>query len=173
MEGRPNTVAQALRRIKRLKGQHSLLTQRARESVHWTGESKPVFDFTEVVKEREEVTRELIELKAAIAHANATTKVEFEGQSRTIQELVFLMAEFKDEVTFYANLPIRKEKEEVEEAKDWDYDPTSEKRVRVVEKIYHHSVLSERERVEKVDKVRRQIDALNDLLESSNHTTRL
>jgi hypothetical protein len=167
------TVAQALRRIKRLKGQHSTLTQRAHQSTYWVNNEKTTFEFAKVVEEREQVTKELIELKAAIARANANTEVEFEDKTWTIQELVFLMAELKDEVTFYANLSLRQEKESVEEVKDWVFDEESDKGKLVVKEIQHHSVLSERERVDKLDKLRQRIDELNDLLESSNHTTRL
>lgn len=123
--------------------------------------------------EREKVTDELIRLKAAVARANATTMAEFESQTRSVQKLVFLMAELKDQVAFYTALPILQERETVEKTKQWGYDETLEKRILEVEEIHHHSALSERERVQKVDELRRRIDTLNDLLESLNHTTRL
>lgn len=176
-----STIAQGLRRIKRLKGEHAVFTQRAQQSTQWVDDKKPTFEFNQMVENREKTTEELIRLKAAIARANAITTVEFEDKTWTIQELVFLMAELKDQVTFYNGLHLRQEREDVEKVQRWEYNDGEEyfsvdakdKRKLVKEEIVHHSALSERERVEKVDELRRCIDALNDLLESRNHTTKL
>lgn len=167
------TVARALRRIKHLKGQSSTLAGRAQQSTVWVDEDKPTFDFAEVVKERETVREELVKLKAAVARANTTTKVEFEGQARTIQELVFLMAELKAEVGFYVHLEVHKDREDVREVRNLEWDEATGERKMVKRAEHHYSALTELERVKKVDGLRERIAKLNDLLEENNHIVRL
>lgn len=164
------SLSQALRRVSALKGLVATLTERCSANVLWEGDSQPVFDFVEVLAQREAAVLELIELKAAIARVNATTTADFEGRSWTLQELVFYQAELKGLLAFYSALRVCKHQGEVVRRGGYAYDEDGERRLQRDE-ITQHSAITERVRVEKVDELRRQIGELNGLLETRNTTT--
>lgn len=68
-----NTIAQALRRIKEVKGRIATLNARLHQSINWVGEEKPLFDFAELESERQALVDELVELKTALLATNSRT----------------------------------------------------------------------------------------------------
>lgn len=166
------TIAQALRRIKRLKGEYAQASERARKSVLWTAGNEPAYSFETLMTERQRISQELVELKAAIARANSVTTVECEGREFTLQALVFYQAELKGELEFLNGLDLRNKAEVSETRKDWAYDNDG-RRALVTDKVTICCALPESKRAKSVDDLRRKVDAINDLLESRNHITQL
>ena len=163
------TLSQALRRVAELKGEIKEHTSRASGNVCFVQEQEPVFRFEEEIMLRAQALEEMIRLEAAIAEANAVTKIEFEGRKMAIAEAVRRLQEFKGEIAFYASLQIREGKTSHREP---EFDEHERRVMRTVETVYV-SLLSERSRVAKVAELRKRFSALNGLVESANHRTEL
>lgn len=167
------TVSKALRTVKTLKGLLSTLTSRASASFSWEegkGKKAPNFNFAETVDERTKVANKLSQLKAAIAKSNCLSKVRADGFEVTVQEAIFKMAELKSEKDFFENLRVvdseSSEFRTVVVSKGKAKGQLGQKEFKRVFK----SALTEKERLAKVDALQKRIDALNDVLETNNHT---
>ncbi len=162
------TIAQALRRIKKLKGRMAELTARAAGSVSHLVDKKPAFDFQATRQEIGTVREELIKLEAAVTRANATAKVEYDGRAMTISEAVRRLQEIKAEIAWLAQLSLR---EGTEVRQDVDYDAlTGRNVVRKIETTFV-TALAETQRVAEIDALRDRFERLNDAVESANHRT--
>lgn len=162
------TIAQSLRRIKKCKGRIAELKTRAMQSVSFTDDKKPTFDFKATREELAAAKEELIGLESAVAVANATTSVAFEGKELTLAQAIRRLQELKDEMSWLPQLCIR---EGVERTSDVEWDPEKDRQVRVTREVRWQTSLTELERVAEIDKLRDMFERLNDLVETANHRT--
>jgi hypothetical protein len=177
-----NTVAQALRRIKQLKGKIALLSIRVRESVSWvesdteaelsTGirTGQPPYDFAAVRTELATAVHELLDLKTRLAIANANTEVDVVGVRMPIQRVVFVLAELKTEKQLVESLAVGK---------------TGTYKIRVSDGLAAYGrepeyatltykvAISEVERDTYVAALGEKITHLNSIIEDANHRTEL
>lgn len=175
-----NTVSQALRRIKELKGQINTVTTRMQKCFAWaeTGGpidgglgidvGKPTYDFHEVETERGRLIDELISLKARLAIANANNSITFEGVAMPVQEAVFLLAEFKADLTLMQGFSGREGVYRLALGNRFNSaDP-----VAYVNMTYKVAI-TEKNRDKLVTKLAEKITALNAVIEDANHRTEL
>lgn len=170
MDSQTMTISQALRRVKRLKGRYSELSQRATGSVSYEQGKKPVFDFAATRGEMAKVREELVVLEAAIAVGNAEAIVEYAGKHMTLAEAIRRLQEFKTELAWLARLELRSG---TEVGREIDYDESIGRNVpRRIETTYI-SDLSEIDRANEVERLREQFEELNDLVESANRQSKV
>ncbi len=163
------TISQALRRVKKLKGRMGEHTARATGAVSYDVKAKPVFDFAAECGNVARVREELVTLEAAIAVANATNKVSFEGRELTIAEAIRRLQETKAEIAFLQGLRIQEGTVQGPVEHDWD-SATGQRTLRRPEVTYHTD-LKETDRVARIDVLRERFDRLNDTVETANHRT--
>jgi len=162
------TIAQALRRTKKTRGNISELKTRASEAVSHEAGKKPTFDFEPTCEALANAKEELIKLESSIACANASTTITYEGKSMTLAEAIRRLQELKDQMSWLTSLHIR---EGVERSSDLVWNDETGRQSRVTTEVTYITKLSERDRVEKIESLRDQFEALNDLVEQANHRT--
>lgn len=162
------TVSQALRRVKKLKGRMGELQSRAASVVSYVEGAKPEFDFDTLRGDVAQVRAELVGLKAAVDVANATAKVQVDGESMTVAAAILRLQETKAELAWLPTLHLRAGVERC--AGEVDYDDAG-RPVRRVREVTYVSALSESKRVAELDKLRDLFERLNDAVERSNHVT--
>jgi len=160
------TIAQALRRVKKLKGLISEHTERAKRSVSYVNTEVPAFRFIDEVKALVTSTQEMVELEAKVAAANATVTV-MEGEKEiTLMEAVRTLQELKGLISFYKGLHL---KSGLEKTRTSDWDDDLGKTVTRVEESVYVSDLSEQERDQIVKAMQDRFETLNNNVEDVNH----
>src|SRR5271170_7991183 len=95
------TIAQALRRIKKLKGQLSEQSTRAQQGVSYVQGKAPAFRFQEACQIRDVVRQEMLDLESRVAVANAKkTVVDDFGNKVLLARTVRELQEIKGEIAF-------------------------------------------------------------------------
>lgn len=169
-----NTISQALRRIKELKGQIRKIDDRLQDCVCWIEPNKPVYDFAKLMEERRTYVNELVVLKERLAKTNATTLLKVDGANFgfpaigdteiPIQLAVFTMSELKATKDLFAQLTITTSEQREITGYDVNGRPTYEVRK-------HVAALSVLDRDAAVAKLEKDILVLNELIEDVNHRT--
>lgn len=160
------TIAQALRRIKKLKGQIAEHTQRATQSVSYEKDKVPAFRFLEEMSARANATKELLDLQSRVAVANAKATVQDGTETITHAEAVRRLQEIKGEIAFLKTLHIRNE---VVKNRQQEWDDTEMKNiVRVTEEIWV-SDLTEKDRDVQIKILQDRFEVLNNAVEDHNH----
>lgn len=162
------TVAQALRRIKELKGKIAQVTARMQQSVCWTEPGvKPIYDYNALYSEREKLVTELVDLKAALVKTNSHTEITYGTAIITVQQAIFALAEIKATREFLRTLSI---KEGEGRGATGEYDEHGHPKYIVVKML---SALGLKARDELIEKLEKQITELHELIETENHRTTL
>jgi hypothetical protein len=94
------TIAQALRRIKKLKGQIAEHTQRAQASVSYEKDKVPAFSFGEEMLLMKAAQLELVDLQSRVAVANAKATILDGEDVITHAEAIRRLQEIKGEIAF-------------------------------------------------------------------------
>lgn len=160
------TIAQALRRVRKLKGFICEHRARAVAGVSYLDSKVPAFRFDTEIADMNRAVEEMIDLESRIAVANATATVEDETRPLTLAAAIRTLQEIKGAATFYQSLNLRSGTEKTRES-DWD-DNESKSIVRTVELVYV-SDLSEQARDAKVKELQNRFEQLNNLVEDANH----
>ena len=160
------TIAQALRRVKKLKGQIAEHTVRAQQSVSYEKDKVPAFRFNEEVLAKKGAQNEMVDLQARIAIANAKATVMFDGETYSHSEAIRILQELKGEIAFLHSLNLRNETVKSRE-QDWD-DVKNAYVSRTTETVFV-SDLSERERDTQVKTLQNAFEQLNNAIEDHNH----
>lgn len=163
------TIASALRRIKRLKGDMDALAQRAASAVSHLKDAAPAFPFKETRSLLNATRAELIQLRAAVARANATTTVEWSGKPIALAEAIGQLQEIKAEISWLRGLTIR---EGTTRSSEWDYDDMG-RRSRRVEEVTYVTNLTEVARAKELQGLADRFEQLNARVEAANHSTTL
>lgn len=157
------TISQALRKIKKLKGQLSEYKTRCHTSVSWS--KKPAFDFNESLKLFKETQEELIKLEASLAITNASTNVDFAGRKITLSEATRRLQELKGLISWFDTLPVRDHRETTEQERMFVEDKY------VTSNVEYICELPRQQQAEAVEKMQAEFDELNDSVETINHRT--
>lgn len=160
------TIAQALRRVKKLKGLIAEHKANAVAGVSYISDKIPAFRYLEEEAEMNKAIAELIDLESKIAIANATATVTEEGVSIALAKAIRMLQEIKGQISFYHSLPIRTGVEKTR-VNEWD-DCESKMIWRNVETTYI-SDLSEKDRSNVVKALQDRFEVLNNLVEDANH----
>lgn len=162
------TIAQAIRRVNKLKGLISEHQDRALIAISYQSDAIPAFNFADSVKAAEDCTAELLALQTRIAFANSTTFLEFEGEKLPLSFAVRILQELKGRISFYNKLVLRSGVVK-NRVSDWDDDLG--KSISRVEEITWISDLTEVARDSLVKKLQDRFESLNNLVEDTNHQT--
>lgn len=160
------TIAQALRRIKKLKGELGQLKEQAKDGVSYQVNSEPAFEFSKVMEKITVVRNELLDLESRVAVANAITNLDYEGRSMSLALAVRTAQELKGTISFINELPVRNHEKTTETSRDYNDD------MKLVNKtIEYRCALPKAKQVETVKALQEQFDRLNDAVETMNHRT--
>lgn len=164
------SIAAALRRSKRIKGQIAENTKRAVAASVVTEGKEPAFSFHDSVSERKRLVSELLKLEVAVAAANAFGALP---NGMPVLMAVRQLAELKAEIAFYQSLQVRAVTRDVEVEEYTDYDMGIEKHVRRKKEVVFISAINQAQRAGTVDSLMLQFETLNSELESFNHRTQV
>lgn len=174
------TLGQALRRIKVLKGRVATLESRLSEALVYDKAKEPAFSFSDVSKELDTTKSELVALKCKLANANAITKVQIVDQEVSLAEIVIIISELKGDIARhkrYATQGLRTSPLSVDEHEREEYEDILDARggyggQRHVKKVTRTEVVCNvtvAANAEFITKLEDKLAVLNNVLETSNH----
>lgn len=162
------TIAQALRRIKKLKGQIAEQSTRAQQSVSYVQGKVPAFRFHEAMLALGGARDEMLDLESRVAVANAKkTVLDVNGNKLTLSRAVRVLQEMKGQIAFLRGLTLRAETVR-EREQTWDEDAM--KHINRVTEVTYVSDLSEQTRDLSVKALQDSFEVLNNTVEEANHT---
>jgi hypothetical protein len=162
------TIAQALRRIKKLKGQIAEHTSHAQQSVSYVKEKTPAFRFTSQLAALTAAREEMLDLEARVAVANAKKLVTDNSDKKVVLALAIRqLQELKGQIAFYRGLNLRSETVR-EKEQNWDDDQM--KHITRVNEVVYVSDLTESDRAAYIRELQDQFETLNNAVEEANHT---
>lgn len=161
------SIAQALRRIKKLKGLIAESQQRAVAGVSYDVEKVPAFGYQDSVDAMFALQNEVVDLEAKVAVANATNSVTDGGNSVLLAHAVRTLQELKGRIAFLKGLKLRNE---VVKERTNDWDDTEMKQIARVTETTFKSDLSEKDRDTQVRALQDRFEVLNNAVETANHT---
>jgi len=161
------TIAQALRRIKKLKGQIAEHTQRARDGVSYVSTKVPVFRFADEVAAMKAAQDEMVDLDSRLAIANAMTFVKDGQVSLVLAKAIRVLQELKGEIAFLKSLFLRSE---TVREKEQSWSDETGKYTTTINDVVYVSDLSEKDRERQVRELQDRFEALNNAVEDANHT---
>lgn len=164
-------ISEALRKIKKLKGDIAQEQSRVKSSVSWIkGKTLPVYNFKESMDKLQVLSVELVSLESKVAEKNAVTKVTVGGKEMSLCEAIRTLQEVKSSIALYRELVIDNS---VSEQREYVYDEEKDKNVTVKVKIEHESAITERERDTALESLKERFDIINSAIENANHKTSL
>jgi hypothetical protein len=163
------TIAQALRKIKDLKGRIARHSANAMTSVTHKTSAPPAYSFGTEWEQATSLVDEMLDFQTRVALANAKTTVDYEGKSRSLTWCTKKLAEIKGAITWHNGLQVRAQKATTEEEYEWAPGSAGAGRVRVETEYTCH--LPEAERAARVRSLETKFMELNDIVESINHRT--
>jgi hypothetical protein len=162
------TIAQALRRIKKLKGQIAEHSTRAQQGVSYVQGKTPAFSFREAVLALNAARSEMLDLESRVAVANAKkTVASSDGTKLTLAHAIRQLQELKGQIAFLRGLNLRSETVR-EREQNWDDEQM--KHITRVNEVTYVSDLSEQDRDREVRLLQDQFETLNNAVEEANHT---
>jgi len=159
------TISQALRRIKKIKGQLAEHRSRANAAVTHLAEQTPAFSFEAETSVAAKAVNEMLRLQTAVAVANALTTVEIDGHKVPLAFVVRQLRELTGEIAWLKSLPVKAQDKTVES----EQEHNGERYVTVAKTYACH--LPEAKRAELIKSRQTLFDQLNDLVETTNHKT--
>jgi hypothetical protein len=160
------TIAQALRRIKKLKGLIAENQQRAQAGVSYDASKVPNFRFQEAFAAMTQAQLDVVGLESRVAVANATNTVQHQGKDILLAQAVRLLQELKGQIAFLKGLHLRNE---VVKDRQQEWDDIEMKHIMRVTETTFTSDLSEQDRDLQVKKIQDIFETLNNAVEDANH----
>lgn len=160
------TIAQALRRVKKLKGQIAEHEQRAKAGVSYVSTKVPAFRFTEERLAMNLAQSEMLDLESRIAVANATAQVAIGSESFSMTKAVRALQELKGQIAFLKGLNLRSE---VVRERESEFSDEKGAYVTRFNEVTWVSDLSEVDRDRQVKDLQSQFESLNNEVEDMNH----
>lgn len=161
------TIAQALRRIKDIKGRVAKHGHNAQASVTHRADNSPAYVFSAEWEKATALVDEMIDLQTRVSIANSRAMVDWEGKTRTLTWCTKKLAEIKGAIAWHEGLTVRAQEKTTEETYEWAQAQNARARV-VVEYTCH---LPEQKRDERVRALQDKFNELNDVVERMNHRT--
>lgn len=166
------TISQALRRINKLQGEVAVWRGRAEKSLTYYEPEKPAFEFDDCMRKLNDINMEMLQLQTAVAFANATTNLEFDGRTVPLAGAVRSLQELRGQIKWLRELTtFPQERTTTTEVAyvvgtDGDMKRANVTKIRVCE-------LAEADQAAAVDKAQASFDFLNDLVERMNQQTQI
>lgn len=159
-------ISEALRRIKKIKGEMSKEQGRMNSYVSWRVDQKPVYSFLESRESLEKLSEELVVLEAKVAEKNATSKIKFENVEMSLAQVIRTLQEIKSMISIYEGLVINNSEQVTKER---FYSESEEKYITEKVTIKFESAITERDKDNKISQLKDKFEKLNSLLEDANH----
>lgn len=161
-------ISEALRKIKKIKGDLAKNQPRLTSSVNYVEGEPPAFRFKETFDLVNSLSKELVELESKIAEKNAITKAKLNDKEVSLSFIIRSLQEIKSKIALVESFHIRTD---TIVSKDRFYSDEEEKYV--TEKVTRKYVsdISEMERDKMVSDLKEEFEKLNSLLENVNHVT--
>jgi len=167
------TIAQALRRVKTIKGRIAEHRSRAINSVSYEVNKQPAFNFSEEMNAMKVAQNELIDLEARVARANAVTDIQdVHGGNVTVTlaHAIRQLQELKGWIAFLKELELRTGTTR-ERTSEWD--DVKNDFVTFHKDVSYVSDLSEKARDESIKNCQEHFESLNNAVEDANHKTQI
>lgn len=161
------TVAQALRRIKKLKGIIAENQQRAVQGVSYDATKVPAFRFQEAADKMFATQDEMVALEARVAVANATAAVQDGSETISMALAIRTLQELKGRIAFLKALQLRNE---TVKDRQTEWDDTEMKHINRVTETVFKSDLTEQDRDAQIRTLQDRFETLNNAVEDANHT---
>lgn len=161
------TISQALRRVKKLKGQIAECRTRAEASVSFVKSKPPAFQFSEVFAEMGALQKELTELESRLSVTNAGTDIIHDGKTMTLFYAIRVLQETKGTIAWMRGLSVRAHESTIEDNLVWSGG--DHKNVEIEWTCKLPEVL----KADLISKLQTSFDSLNDVVERANHSTTL
>lgn len=162
------TIAQALRRIKKLKGQIAEHSTRAQQGVSYVQGKAPAFRFEQAMSALNSAREEMLDLEVRVAQANAKkTVADINGDKITLVRAIRTLQELKGQIAFLRGLNLRSETVR-EREQNWDDEQL--KHLTRINEVTYVSDLSEQDRDTQIKLLQDQFEVLNNTVEEANHT---
>ena len=159
------TISQALRRIKKIKGQIGEHRANAGNSVTHLAEQQPAYQFGASTEKASVLVDEMLRLQTAVAIANATTSIEVDGKKIVLALAVRTLRELTSEIAWTKGLAVKAQEKVVEH--EMEFDGTRH----VNAPKTYLCLLPEAKRAARVTELQDRFDRLNDIVETANHKT--
>ncbi len=166
------TISQAIRKVNDIKGRLAKNHANASSSVLYLVKEQPAYSFKTELESAENHGRELLRLPTAIAVANATTHLEWEGKKIRLAYAVRRLEELKGQIKWYETLVVSAQSKKVDETYDYMVVAGSNdgpQRVKIEREW--KCELPEADRAKLVQKLQDEFNRLNDQVETVNHRT--
>jgi len=163
------TISQAIRKVKDLKGKMAKHQSYAATSVLYAVKEPPAYAFKSELETIETLGKELLKLQTAIAVANATTSVDWNGQKVRLAWCVRRLEEIKGKIAWYEGLSVYAQSESSVDS--WDYHDVGDKMERVKTEKKMKCDLPQAERDKITASLQDEFNKLNDVVETTNHRT--
>jgi len=163
------TISQALRYASKLKNQISDARSRAAGSLNHKAGEPTAFSFPEMLAKSEALSSELAALQGKLASVNASSTVEYKGNSITLSHAVRVLQELKGRIAWLKGLPVLQTDTVVTTERSWD--DVNDKYINQTSTMI--CCLPEAKRAEMVDALQEEFDSLNGAVESSNQVVKL
>jgi len=160
------TIAQALRRIKKLKGLMAESAHRAQVGVRYDASQVPAFRYQASFDAMVKAQQEMLDLESRVAVANAQAGVHYQGTFLTLARAIRELQELKGRVAFLKGLNL---KAETIKDRQSEWDDTEMKHITRVTETVFVSDLSEQARDKQVKQTQDEFETLNNLVEDANH----
>lgn len=165
------TVAAAIRRIKKLKGEIGTLDARIKNASVYEEGKNPAFSFDESIASRRDKVIELMRLQTKVSISNASTVFLWDGSQVVVAYAIRYLQEIKSEAALLAALPIRERVRDVMQSREAEWNDEAEKSVFVVKQTVHISEMSKVEQARQIERLTGTFETLNTALEACNHET--
>lgn len=161
------TIAQALRRIKKLKGQIAENSTRAQQGVSYVQGKAPAFPFKQAVEALNEARAQMMDLESRVAVANAKKLITDPlGVKITLSRAIRVLQELKGQIAFLRGLNLR---EETVRERETEWNDDQMKSLTRFNEVVYVSDLSEQDRDAQVRDLQDAFEILNNTVEEANH----
>lgn len=167
------TVAAAIRRIKKLKGELGVLDARLKSAVVYVEGKEPPFLFGETMMRREEKLSQLLQLQTALSISNAATSFSYRGGAVSVAWAIRKTQEIKALASLYAELPVRDRRRDVETKRETVWDDVTDKHVREAVETVYVSAITKVDQAAAIESLTAEFEELNTALEACNHDTKI
>jgi hypothetical protein len=163
------TISQALRRVKKLKGELETQLSHASTGVTFKVGKEPAFRFAPSLEKARALREELIKLETRVALTNARTTIHAPTGDMTLAEATKRLRELKSEIAWVKAINAREHAATSETERAYDYE--TEKHVSTTVSWACDLPVAKKE--ELTSSLQDSFDRLNDAVETANHRTEL
>ena len=164
------TIAEALREVADVKGKIDDWSKRLAPAVVWYEEDPPAFEFASIRETMNVLVLRLVELQTAIAIANATTTLEWQGRTIPLALAIRTLSEIKGARKKVEDLAVRNMDVGTADKQEIDYDDVGKRFVKKTKRPWK-CMLTTAKQAALLDSLQEKFIKLNNAVETVNHKT--